>query len=142
MSEAINITLDDYNFDTMELVIRSGKGDKQRTIYINTKIKNAIKELLKVRPNKGNYLFNTRQSEQMSRSTVEKLFNKHSKVITPHQQRHNYSTVRLKRGEEAEYGEYSLAEMQYLLGHSDVSSTQVYMNPDLRELREKAEIHK
>lgn len=99
----------------MELIIRAGKGDKQRIVFINTKIKNAIKELLKVRPNKGNYLFNTRQSEQISRSAVEKIFNKYSKIITPHQERHNYSSVRLARDGKGEYGEYSLSEIQYLL---------------------------
>ena len=115
VSEAINITLQDYNFNSMELIIRSGKGDKQRIIFINTKIKNAIIELLKVRPNKGNYLFNTRQSEKISRSTVEKIFSKNSNVVRCHQERHNWATVRLKRDGTGEYGEYSLNEIQYLL---------------------------
>lgn len=126
----------------MELIIRAGKGDKQRIIFINTKIKNAIKELLKVRPGKGIYLFNTRQSEQISRTAVEKIFKKYSNTITPHQERHNYSTSRLTRNGTSEYGEYSLSEIQYLLGHSSIASTQVYLNPSLKEMKEKAEIHK
>ncbi len=99
----------------MELIVRSGKGDKQRIIFINTKIKNAIIELLKVRPSKGNYLFNTRQSEQISRSAVEKIFSKHSDIVKCHQERHNWASVRLKRDGTGEYGEYSLSEIQYLL---------------------------
>lgn len=140
VSEAINITLDDYNFNSMELIIRSGKGDKERIIYINTKIKNAIEKLLEVRPKKGNYLFNTRQSEKISKSAVEKIFSKNSDIVKCHQERHNWATTRLTPNNE--YGTYSLAEVQYLLGHSSISSTQVYMNPSLKEMKDKAEIHK
>lgn len=95
---------------------------------------------MKVRPNKGNYLFNTRQSEKISRSAVEKIFSKNSDVVKCHQERHNWATTRLSLN--SEYGTYSLAEAQYLLGHSSISSTQVYMNPSLQEMKEKAEIHK
>lgn len=148
VSEAINIMLDDYNFNSMELIIRSGKGDKQRIVFINTKIKNAIEELLKVRKNKGNYLFNTRQSEKMSRSSVEKLFKKHSNVLTPHQERHNFGSSRLSNygiqqnsSEDEEKAKYTVAEIQFLLGHSSIKSTQVYLNPSIKAMKEKAEMN-
>lgn len=97
----------------MELIIRYGKGNKERIIYINTKIKNAIEKLLEVRPKKGNYLFNTRQSEKISKSAVEKIFSKNSNIVKCHQERHNWATTRLTPNNE--YGVYSLAEVQYLL---------------------------
>ncbi len=97
----------------MELIIRAGKGDKERIIYINTKIKNSIEKLLEVRPKKGNYLFNTRQSEKISKSAVEKIFSKNSNIVKCHQERHNWATTRLTPNNE--YGVYSLAEVQYLL---------------------------
>ena len=99
-----------------------------------------IEKLLEVRPKKGNYLFNTRQSEKISKSAVEKIFSKNSDIVKCHQERHNWATTRLTPNNE--YGTYSLAEVQYLLGHSSISSTQVYMNPSLKEMKDKAEIHK
>lgn len=93
ISECISIEMEDFNLDTAELIIRRGKGDKQRIVYINDKCINAIKEYLKVRPeNAGKYLFVTRQStgknKKMNRTTVNKIFNKHSDKMTPHQERH------------------------------------------------------
>lgn len=64
-------------------------GAKQRITYMNDKVINAIKEWLKIRPiNKGNKLFCSRQSERISRSRINQIFNKYSNVITPHQLRH------------------------------------------------------
>ena len=55
--------MEDFNLDKTELVIRYGKGGKQRTLYLNDKCISAIKEYLKVRSeNAGRYLFVTRES--------------------------------------------------------------------------------
>lgn len=137
ISECISIEMNDFNLDTAELIIRRGKGDKQRTVYLNDKCINAVKEYLKVRPeDAGKYLFVTRQSvgkdKKMDRTTVNKLFNKHSDNMTPHQERHGWATHAF------EENIYTQNELQYLAGHKSLSSTQIYLNPDLIKMKEKA----
>ncbi len=102
ISECISIELPDITLETRELIIRNGKGAKQRTVYLNDKCISAIREYLKVRPeNAGKYLFVTRQStgkdKKMDRTTVNKIFNKYSSTITPHQERHRLGYTRTRR---------------------------------------------
>ena len=97
ISECISIEMDDITIETRELIVRKGKGNKQRTVYLNDKCISALKEYLKVRPDDaGKYLFVTRESigknKLMDRSTVNKIFSKHSNIITPHQERHAWAT--------------------------------------------------
>lgn len=137
ISECISIEMDDFDLESTELIIRRGKGDKQRTVYLNDKCINAIKEYLKVRPeNAGKYLFVTRQSigkdKKMDRTTINKIFNKHSNKMTPHQERHGWATHAF------EQNIYKENEVQYLAGHKSLSSTQIYLNPDRAKMKEKA----
>ena len=64
--------------------------------------------------------------------TVNKIFSKHSTKLTPHQERHGWATHGL------EAGIYKINEVQYLAGHTSLSSTQIYLNPDQRKMMEKA----
>lgn len=137
ISECLGIKIDDLALDTKELVIRRGKGDKQRTVYLNDKCVSAIKGYLEVRPETENtYLFVSRQSKSknkpMDRSTINKLFNDFSDKLTPHQERHGWATHGL------ETHIYDLHEVQYLAGHISISSTQIYLNPNEVKMREKA----
>ena len=135
ISECINIMLTDVAIETGELIIRNGKGEKQRTVYLNEKCISAIKNYLKVRP-AGKYLFVTRESKKhdkpMNRTTVNKIFKKYSDKISPHQQRHAWATHGL------ESGTYTINEIQMLAGHVSVGTTQLYLNPDIRKMKEKA----
>lgn len=100
VSECISIESDDIEIalKTRELIIRSGKGDKQRTIYLNDKCISAIKRYKEVKQiNAGKYFFVTRESigknKKMDRTTVNKIFKKFSDVITPHQERHRLGYI-------------------------------------------------
>ena len=137
ISECISIMIDDVSIDTRELIIRRGKGDKQRTIFLNDKCISAIKNYLDVRPETDNvYLFVSRQSKStnkpIDRTTINKLFNEHSDKMTPHQERHGWATHGL------EEHIYDLHEVQYLAGHKSLSSTQIYLNPNIVKMKEKA----
>lgn len=137
ISECISIMLDDLALDTRELIIRRGKGDKQRTLFLNDKCISAIKNYLEVRPETDNvYLFVSRQSKStnkpIDRTTINKLFNEHSDKMTPHQERHGWATHGL------EEHIYDLHEVQYLAGHKSLSSTQIYLNPNILKMKEKA----
>lgn len=95
ISEILAIELNDFNFTTRELIVNRGKGNKMRVVYMNQKAINAIKEYLKERKSDSPYLFPSEKSStgRMHPSSVNKVFNKYSDVITPHDLRHHYATM-------------------------------------------------
>lgn len=133
ISEALNIKLFDVNFQAKEIIVRKGKGSKQRIVYINTKIAEALRAYIKVRRNDGEFLFVSRESENLSRSVVNREFKKYSKVITPHLLRHYYCSHALDMG-------YSIADVAYQAGHRDTRTTLLYTNPSRAKLKEMAEL--
>jgi integrase/recombinase XerD len=133
ISEALNIKLFDYSLEAMELVVRKGKGEKQRIVYLNSKIVTALKEFLKVRSGEGEYLFVSRESEKVDRTVINKHFRKYSNQITPHMLRHFYSSHSLEVG-------YSIHEVANQAGHRDVKTTLLYTNPSRKEMKRKAEL--
>ena len=129
ISEALNIQLTDFNLTVGELKVR-GKGDKDRVVYLNDKIINSIREFLSVRENDSPYLFGNKNSGVIHRSTINKVFNKYSEKITPHMLRHYFCTNALEGG-------FSVHEVAYLAGHSNVHTTLLYLNPSRESMRNK-----
>ena len=132
ISEALNVKLDDINLETKELIVRKGKGEKQRIVYLNTKIINAMREYLKERNVESVYLFLSRESDKVDRSVINKSFKKYSKDITPHKLRHFYCTHALESG-------FSIHEVANLAGHSSIQTTMIYTNPSRKKMKDKAE---
>lgn len=133
ISEALNIKLDDISLEAKELIVRKGKGEKQRIVYLNTKIVNAIKEYIKVRSSEGEYLFTSRESDKVDRSVINKHFKKYSEKITPHKLRHFFCTNALESG-------FAVHEVANLAGHSSVQTTLIYTNPSRETMKNKAEL--
>ncbi len=129
ISEALNIQLTDFNLSVGELKIR-GKGDKDRVVYLNDKIINSIRELMRVRTSDSPYLFDNKKNGIVHRSTVNRIFNKYSNKITPHTLRHYFCTTALEGG-------FSIHEVAYLAGHSNVHTTLLYLNPSRESMRTK-----
>lgn len=136
ISEALSVKQQDYCLQTRELVVRQGKGEKQRIVYLNSKVVNAIREYLKVRREVGEYLFVSRQNATLDRTVVNRAFKKYSKevLITPHMLRHFYITNCL------ETGVYSLHEIAYQVGHKDLRNLLIYTNPSVQAMKDKAEL--
>lgn len=136
ISEALSVKEQDYCLQTKELIVRQGKGEKQRIVYLNSKVVNAIREYLKVRRNAGEYLFVSRQNDTLDRTVVNRAFKKYSKevLITPHMLRHFYITNCL------ETGQYSLHEIAYQVGHKDLRNLLIYTNPSVQAMKDKAEL--
>lgn len=136
ISEALNIRERDYCLQTKELIVRQGKGEKQRIVYLNSKVVNAIREYLKVRREAGEYLFVSRQNDTLDRTVVNRAFKKYSKevLITPHMLRHFYITNCL------ESGAYSLHEISAQVGHKDLRNLLIYLNPSVQAMKDKAEL--
>lgn len=133
ISECLNIKMNDFDLNSKEIIVRNGKGGKVRTVYMNDKVVEAIKEYLKERKSNSKYLFVSRQSNKVSRSRINQLFNKYSNVLTPHGCRHYCFTNMSKKG-------FSLIEIAMIGGHSSTRTTEIYTNPSEKEIKERINI--
>ncbi len=128
VSELISLKFGNINFEAGFLRV-TGKGSKERVVPINLraldKIKKYIKELrpaiLKYR--ESDYLFITRRGGAMTRQrfwqTIKKCGKQIGIELSPHTLRHCFATHLLEGGAD-------LRSVQKMLGHSDISTTQIY----------------
>lgn len=131
ISETLDVKLSDINIQSREIVIRQGKGNKQRIVYMNDKVVNVIQEYLKVRPETDkDYLFISNRGNKLDRTVINKMFNKYSDKITPHSLRHFFCTNALEN-------DFSIHEVAYLAGHSNIHTTLRYTNPSENEMKDK-----
>jgi len=132
------------NIDTGELTIR-GKGEKLRVVFLSDRAKRTLKEYLKKRSDADEAMFislsHAKSPKVLGRigpRTVERLVTKYARAagvtgkVTPHQLRHQFATDLLSNGAD-------LRSVQELLGHSSITTTQIYTHVTNRELRE---VHK
>lgn len=131
VSEVISLELSNLNLD-MGFVKCIGKGSKERIVPFGNKAKDAlIRYLEKSRPNLSKKaiskqpIFLTRLGGAMSRQNFWKIIKKYTRLsgikkhLTPHTLRHSFATHLLERGAD-------LRIVQEMLGHSDISTTQIY----------------
>lgn len=141
ISEALAVKLDDLNLQAGELLIRNGKGEKQRTVILNSKVINAVKEYLKDRDGyktagDSPYVFVSKKRGQLDRTVINRIFKKFNQghnEITPHQLRHFFCTNAIEKG-------FSIHEVASQAGHSSVNTTLLYTNPDKLKLKKKMEL--
>lgn len=143
VSELVELSVEGMNLDVGFVRCR-GKGDKERIIPVGGKAKEAIgryKE--KVRPalagkKQDSHLFLSRLGRKISRQTFWKMIKKYVRIarikkdITPHTLRHSFATHLLEGGAD-------LRVVQEMLGHSDISTTQLYTHINKDRLKS---IHK
>jgi len=140
VSELVNLKLTDLHID-MGFVKCLGKGQKERIIPVGSKAKEAIQKYMeKARPKflkKGasNALFLTRLGKPMSRQTfwmVIKHYVRDARIkkrVTPHTLRHSFATHLLQNGAD-------LRIVQELLGHANISTTQIYTHINKERLKQ------
>jgi len=128
VSEIVNLRLSDINLES-GLLKCTGKGNKERMIPLGRIAKEAIQSYLdrersKVQT-KSQELFVSQQKKKFSRQCLWMIIKKYAKEarinkkITPHTMRHSFATHLLEGGAD-------LRVVQELLGHSDISTTQIY----------------
>lgn len=137
LSELVSIDIDKIKGDTLTVI---GKGNKERTIYLNDACINALENYLKVRPKEGNKdnkaLFISRKKNRLSPKAVQHLVKKYVKIAgldtekySPHKLRHTAATLMYK------HGNVDIRALQQILGHENVSTTQIYTHIDDDRLR-------
>ena len=143
VTELVELKQVNINYDHGYLIVM-GKGSKERIVPIGmTSIKKINDYLELSRPHLvknelSDYLFITRRWTCFTRQGFWKLIKAYAKEagivknISPHTIRHSFATHLLERGAD-------LRTIQLLLGHSDISTTQIYTHVETKRLRE---IHK
>jgi integrase/recombinase XerC len=135
LSEAINLRMSDIQLSERKgsVMVQNGKGNKQRSVPLNSDARKAIHEWLEVRP-QSEHLWMTVEGEHESLSgrTVQRILQRYAKVadvkeLTPHVCRHTFA----KNLVESEVG---LEKVAALLGHSSLNTTRIYITPSERDL--------
>ncbi len=139
VSEIINLKMEDLNLDEGYLICM-GKGSKQRLIPFGDQagvlIRRYIRESRPGFQKKGvsEYLFLTTRGGPLSRKTFWKLMKDYrlkagiEKHVSPHTLRHSFATHLLQNGAD-------LRSVQMLLGHSDISTTQIYTHINQQRMK-------
>lgn len=130
VSEAVNLKFNDVNLD-IGFLRCLGKGRKERVIPLGAKAIASIRRYLDTsRPaflkgKESEFLFLSRFGKKLSRQSFWKIIKKYArdakikKPIRPHILRHSFATHLLERGAD-------LRSVQEMLGHSNISTTQIY----------------
>jgi site-specific recombinase XerD len=149
ISELVSIKRDGINLKRGEFAVR-GKGDKMRLVFVSEKAVECLNRYLKERKDNSKALFIRhdakesveKQMESMSEKvsgltarTIQRIIKKYAKLagimkkITPHTLRHSFATDLLTNGAD-------LRSVQELLGHSSISTTQIYTHLTNKRLRD------
>ena len=145
LSELVGINIKDISFEDNKLNV-IGKGNKERTIYLNEACQKAIKSYLSVRPVDGvkgtdrDALFLSEQKKRISNRTIQyivkeelKLAGIDSSKYSVHKLRHTAATLMYK------YGNVDIRALQELLGHESIATTQIYTHVDNDQIRTAVE---
>ena len=143
LAELVGIDINHIKFDEALLTV-IGKGNKERTIYLNKAALSAIKEYLEVRPTDGvvdkNALFLSERKTRISRRTVQNLIKNYLRDfcgLTDH-----YSTHKLRHTAATlmyQYGNVDIRALQEILGHESIATTEIYTHVDNSQIREAIE---
>ena len=143
ISEAIDLKTGDVDFDNMFVTV-IGKGNKQRMVPIGKESSRLLyKYKQESRPSiigsrDSDFLFVSKKGSQLNRKSVWRLLKNYvtrteiQKNITPHTLRHSFATHLIENGAD-------LRSVQELLGHMDISTTQIYTHMAKKQLQK---IHK
>lgn len=146
LSELVGINTKDIDFNECKLTV-IGKGNKERTIYLNKACMNAINDYLVIRPqgkkdaqNSNKALFLSERHTRISRRTVQHIVEKElwaagldSKKCSVHKLRHTAATLMYQ------YGNVDIRALQELLGHESISTTEIYTHVENSQVRQAVE---
>ena len=145
LSELVGINIKDIDFDENKLNV-VGKGNKERTIYLNKACITAIKRYLAIRPHDAlkddarDALFLSEQRKRISNRTVQYIVKEELRLAgidqdkySVHKLRHTAATLMYK------YGQVDIRALQELLGHESISTTEIYTHVDSDQIRSAVE---
>lgn len=145
LSELVGINMKDINFNDCKMTV-IGKGNKERTIYLNKACINAINSYLTVRPHDSvksdsrDALFLSERKERISNRTVQHIVKQElyragldTNKYSVHKLRHTAATLMYQ------YGNVDIRALQELLGHESISTTEIYTHVANEQVRNAVE---
>lgn len=139
VSELCNINISKIKGDILTIV---GKGDKERTVYLTDSCLDALAKYLenrksyKITDDNKDALFISSKGTRINKRSVERIVKKYTEQAgltsanyTPHKLRHTFATTMYK------HGKVDIRSLQALLGHKNISTTQIYTHVDDEDLR-------
>ena len=143
VSEVVDLTIDHY-YEEEQFVRVIGKGSKERLIPFGVPAQKRVHVYLKERNAKqiytSPYIFLNNRGEKMSRQAVWKIIKKYARAahinkdVTPHTIRHTFATHLLNNG-------VDLRAIQEMLGHSDISTTQIYVHLNYKDIAKQYHLY-
>jgi len=133
ISELCNLDRESVNLESDEFSVR-GKGGKTRVVFLSPQAKEALKIWLDKREDMAESLFISQRETRLTPRSIERIIKRYAiasgimKSVTPHTLRHSFATDLLRNGAD-------LRAVQLLLGHANISTTQIYTHITDRELR-------
>lgn len=159
VSELANLTKQDIDLDSTETAIpinvENGKGNKQRTVFIDQDTLNLINQMInkrskkkknKIKENNNEYLFVSRTWKQLQDRDIQNIIKKYAtatderlakenkktnykEILTPHTLRHSFTIYLINEAKRP------INEVQKLLGHSNLATTSIYANIGNKEIK-------
>jgi len=139
ISELANARLEDFNFE-QRIVRTTGKGNKTRLVPVGRKACEALAAYLSaerpklVKPRTSSEIFLSERGAKLTTTRIWQIVKKHARLagleknVYPHLLRHSFATHLLSNGAD-------LRIIQEMLGHADISTTQVYTHVDQQRLK-------
>lgn len=143
LSELVNLNINDIKNN--EMLVVTGKGNKQRIIYLNDACRDALAEYLKVREEPTakdkNALFVSRLHNRISPKTVQALVKKYLGTIglgngdgySVHKLRHTAATLMYQ------HGDVDIRVLKDILGHENLGTTEIYTHLSSEQMQKAAD---
>ena len=138
ISEAVAVTIEDINWADRSIIIRHGKGDKERTVYFNAEAELSMKKYLKSSHGSDSHLFvkskppftgvTTEAMEKVIREIRGRIPELLSVKVTPHTFRRTMGTLAVGRG-------CPIEQVKELLGHESLDTTMQYVTLSQEETK-------
>lgn len=142
ISETLNLTIEDVAFDTNELVIRHGKGNKMREVPMSDRLRDALLRYIQCERPKTDaespYLFIMPRGTKVRANYVNEYLQKVSNEqlgfgITSHVLRHSFATELHNAG-------VNITKISRLLGHASTETTELYLHISKEQKQETIEV--
>ncbi|WP_438316098.1 tyrosine-type recombinase/integrase [Sporosarcina sp. FA9] len=135
ISECLNLQVEDVNLEENLIHVRHGKGNKDRNVPINSKLKELLVDYNANWRVTSDYFFATKISGTLSTTSVARVFRETTKslgwkkTVSAHVLRHSFASKLVQN-------DVHLVKISKLLGHSSLKTTSIYVHSNMEDLKD------